>query len=112
MNDQRAKSIGLKSAARINLCKAEAAIIESKCTLLAVREQIADAQKRKDTISKRLITLSRRGGRRYTKELHKMDSIVIFLKELQEDRLTAKYLIDQAKVCRLRCRDALTKVDD
>ena len=92
--------------------RADHAIDQAKGIIADVRGKIAEAQRHKALILKRMTALSRRGGRAYTKQLHAMDDAMLQLKMLQEDRLTAKYILDTARLSRLRCQQALNKIND
>lgn len=110
MNDLKAKLTGLLSGAQINLSRAENAIEEAKGVLAMIRAEIATAQRDKALVGKKIVELSKKGGRRYTQTLHRADEIALRLRQLQEDRISAKYLLDQARLSRLKCRSALAKV--
>lgn len=107
VDSAKAKILGILAGARINVARATEAVEDSKLTLMMIRDEIVATQKKKQSTMKRLEALSSKAGRRYTRELHRLDKAVVYLKDLQEDRETARYLLDRARLSKRKCEAVL-----
>jgi hypothetical protein len=112
VDNAKAKQIGFLVAAKVNVAKVIRMVHDAQATLVMVQTEITNNQKCKSVILSNLEKLSTRSSRRYTREMHRLDQIILYLKELGEDRRTARYLLDRARLTRRKCEEILADALD